>query len=110
MPGNDARRQELGNPGYEIFIGALSVLSLVNVVLISLLKAPATQDVVRAVDVLLSVVFLLDFLARLRRAPEAGRGLSRRASTDPRTPSFDGRPRGGRTCPCRRDRRLTADG
>jgi voltage-gated potassium channel len=69
MPGNDVSRRELGAPGYEIFVGALSVLSLVNLVLDSVLRDPAIQDVVRTVDVLLSVVFLVDFLVRLRRAP-----------------------------------------
>jgi voltage-gated potassium channel len=57
------------NPGYEIFIGALSVLSLVNIVLVSLFRDTATQNVIYAIDVLLSVVFLIDFLVRLHRAP-----------------------------------------
>jgi len=69
MPANESSQAELGNTGYEIFIGALSVLSLVNIVLYAVLRDPATQDVVRAVDVLLSMVFLIDFLVRLRRAP-----------------------------------------
>jgi len=69
MPANESSQAELGNTGYEIFIGALSVLSLVNIVLYAVLRDPATQDVVRAVDVLLSMVFMIDFLVRLRRAP-----------------------------------------
>src|SRR4051794_31373401 len=69
MSGNDSARAELANTGYEIFIAALSVLSLVNLVLVFALRDPATQTVVRTIDLLLSVVFLTDFLARLHRAP-----------------------------------------
>ena len=69
MSANESSQAELGNTGYEIFIGALSVLSLVNIVLFSLLRDPATQDVVRTVDTVLSIVLLIDFLVRLRRAP-----------------------------------------
>ena len=64
---------ELGNTGYEIFIGALSVLSLVNIVLYTVLRDPSTQDVVRTIDVVLSLIFLVDFLVRLRRAPSRSR-------------------------------------
>jgi voltage-gated potassium channel len=70
MQENDARDAELGHTGYEIFIGALSVLSLVNIVLLALLRDPATQNVVRFVDLILSVIFLIDFLVRLHRAPK----------------------------------------
>ena len=69
MSANEPAQAELGNTGYEIFIGALSVLSLVNIVLFELLRDPATQDVVRTIDAVLSLVFLIDFLVRLRRAP-----------------------------------------
>ena len=56
-------------PGYELFVGALSILSLVNIVLVSLLRDQATQTVVYFVDSIVSAVFLVDFLFRLRRAP-----------------------------------------
>ena len=69
MPEGVARGYLNALPFAEIFVGALSVLSLVNIVLDSVLRDPAIQDVVRTVDVLLSVVFLVDFLVRLRRAP-----------------------------------------
>ena len=69
MSDDASSRVELGNTGYEIFIGALSVLSLVNIVLVSVLRDDATRQVVYALDALLSIVFLLDFLGRLRRAP-----------------------------------------
>jgi len=66
---NDLSQTELGNTGYEIFIGALSVLSIVNIVLLELLKDPATDAVVWTVNGLLTLVFIVDFLVRLRRAP-----------------------------------------
>jgi len=69
MTDTTAAQRELGNTGYEIFIGALSILSLVNLVLVVVLRDAATQTVVRTVDLLLSIVFLADFGARLRRAP-----------------------------------------
>jgi len=69
MSTDQSSSAELGNTGYELFIGALSVLSLVNIVLLVLLRDPALQNVVATVDVLLSIVFLIDFLVRLHRAP-----------------------------------------
>ncbi len=69
MTKRSAKDPELGNTGYEIFIGALAVLSLVNIVLLAFLHDDATKTVVWAVDALLSFVFLVDFLVRLRRAP-----------------------------------------
>jgi voltage-gated potassium channel len=72
MTDTTAAHGELGSTGYEIFVGSLSILSLVNLVLVLALRDPATQTVVRIVDVLLSIVFLADFGARLRRAPSRG--------------------------------------
>ena len=70
MPRDDTPHEgELGSTGYEIFIGALSVVSLLNIVLISLIRDPSVEYVVIAMDALLSVIFLMDFLLRLRRAP-----------------------------------------
>jgi len=69
MSSNATSESELGNTGYEIFIGALSVLSLVNIVLFAVLRDQATRAVVQSIDILLSLVFLIDFLFRLRRAP-----------------------------------------
>ena len=50
-------------------IGALSILSLVNIVLLTLLRDEGLQTVVYAIDWLLSIVFLIDFLVRFARAP-----------------------------------------
>ena len=75
MSGNDSN-DELGT-AYEIFIGALSALSIINLVLVTFLPDQATRNVVYALDVLLSIVFLLDFLTRLGRAPSRSRYVFR---------------------------------
>ncbi len=67
-PSGERDRSELFSPGYEIFIGALSVLSLVNIVLIYTMQYEQSRNVVYVVDILLSGIFLIDFLVRLRRA------------------------------------------
>lgn len=77
MTVNQTPPAELGDTGYELFIGALSVLSLVNIVLVSVLRDQATQNVVVVVDLLLSLVFLIDFLVRLRRASSRSNYLFR---------------------------------
>jgi voltage-gated potassium channel len=68
MAATDSNDVELGNTGYEIFVGALSVLSLVNIVLLAVLRDPSTQQVVFVTNLLLSAIFLLDFTLRMRRA------------------------------------------
>jgi len=72
MATKEPTRAELGGSGYELFVGALSILAVVNVVLYALLRDEATKTVVRITDVLLSLVFLVDFLVRFRRAPSKG--------------------------------------
>ncbi len=64
-------RSNCENPGYEIFILALSVLSLVNLVLLVLPFWPLDDqqlDVIWMIDGVLSVVFLSDFTYRLLKA------------------------------------------
>jgi Ion transport protein len=61
-------KDELHNPGYEIFIAALSVLSLVNISLYWLIPDESLSNVVLMMDGILSLVFLGDFLYRLRTA------------------------------------------
>jgi voltage-gated potassium channel len=68
MAGSAANRGELGNTGYEIFIGALSILSLVNLVLLAALPESSAKGVVRFMDIPISLIFLVDFSVRLRRA------------------------------------------
>ena len=62
-------RGELKNPAYEIFIGVLSVLSIVNLVLVYVFMADAAmQLVLGATNALFSVIFLLDFIYRITTA------------------------------------------
>lgn len=56
---------ELKNTSYELFIGALSVLSIVNLILYYLLPNPEVSAVVLIMDGVLSLIFLSDFLYRL---------------------------------------------
>ena len=55
------QRAELKGTGYELFIGALSILSIVNIVLIYALRREENlQDVLLVMNALLSVLFLID--------------------------------------------------
>src|SRR4051794_19294040 len=63
------KRTELKSLGYEIFIGALSVLSIVNLILMYAINDPSLDTVVKAMNVLLSAVFLCDFTYRVVTAP-----------------------------------------
>jgi hypothetical protein len=62
---DDRKRRELRNPGYEIFIGSLSILSILNLVLLYVAADPNLDTVITALNLLLSVVFLADFTYRL---------------------------------------------
>ena len=55
---------ELKNIGYEIFIGALSVLSIVNMVLALLFRDPFMQTVVGVMNAAFMPIFFADFLYR----------------------------------------------
>jgi voltage-gated potassium channel len=61
-----AEKQEVNS--YELFIGALSVISIINIVLALLIPDPAVRNVVIIVDTGLCFVFFADFLGRLRNA------------------------------------------
>jgi voltage-gated potassium channel len=65
-PGSE---HELKNVSYECFILALSITSLANIVLGYLVRQPEVGLVLTAMDVLLSCVFLGDFVYRLVTAP-----------------------------------------
>ena len=56
---------ELKNTSYELFIGALSVLSIFNLFLYYFLPDPDTSAVVLIIDGVLSLIFLADFTYRL---------------------------------------------
>ncbi len=71
-------RQELKNPGYEIFIGILSILSIFNIVLIYAVRDPNLDTVIDAINWLLSIIFLADFTYRLLTAESKTRYFFRR--------------------------------
>jgi voltage-gated potassium channel Kch len=62
-------RHELKNVSYECFILALSITSLVNIVLGYLVRQPEVGLVLTVMDVILSFIFLGDFTYRLFTAP-----------------------------------------
>lgn len=62
-------RTELKAPGYEIFIGVLSVLSIVNLILVLLIRDQALDAILNVMNGLFSAIFLGDFIFRLVTAP-----------------------------------------
>ena len=65
-----AQRSELKGIGYEIFIGALSLLSILNLFLVVLARDDGDlQNVLLTMNAIFSGVFLLDFSYRLATAP-----------------------------------------
>jgi hypothetical protein len=63
-------RSELKNTGYEIFIGILSMLSILNLLLVYVLRS--NHDLLTVLQVmngLFSGIFLIDFVYRLATAP-----------------------------------------
>ena len=61
--------RELKRENYECFILALSLLSLINLVLMFTLPLPESREIIYSCDVVLSGIFLLDFSFRLISAP-----------------------------------------
>jgi voltage-gated potassium channel len=69
-----AARAELKNTAYEIFIGALSILSIVNLLLVYAVAGDSALELVLSVmNALFSAIFLGDFLYRIFTAPSAMR-------------------------------------
>ena len=62
-------RRELKNTGYEIFIGILSILSILNLVLLYATNSQSLNYILYAMNALLSGIFFGDFLFRLFTAP-----------------------------------------
>ena len=62
-------RHELKDIGYEIFIGAVSVLSILNLVLMYVVQQQSLDFVLGAMNVLLTVILFADFVYRLVTAP-----------------------------------------
>lgn len=72
MSATPVKRQSQFNTTYELFIGALSVLSIVNVLLIYLAHSQIIDQVILVVDLFLSAIFFGDFVVRLALAPSRG--------------------------------------
>src|SRR4249920_85328 len=66
-------RRELKNTGYEIFVGILSILSIVNIVLLYAVEDPQLDTVLYVMNALLSFIFLADFTYRLLTAESKSR-------------------------------------
>jgi voltage-gated potassium channel len=71
-------RHELRNPGYEIFIAALSILSIANIVLALIVTDVALDAVLNAMNAVLSAILFVDFLVRLRTATSRSEYFFRR--------------------------------
>lgn len=63
------QRKELKSTGYEIFIGALSLLSIVNLGLIIVTDSKDLSTILKVMNAIFSVIFLADFSYRLATAP-----------------------------------------
>lgn len=61
-------RRELKGTSYEIFIGALSLLSILNMAMMAFAREESVQLVLHFMNALLSLTLLLDFSYRLRTA------------------------------------------
>lgn len=62
----------IDNIGYEVFIAALSILSIVNLVFIFAVRDESLDFVLQFMNLVLSVILFFDFLYRLRKAPSKG--------------------------------------
>ena len=61
-----AKRRELKNIGYEIFIGALSILSIFNLIMLAwFVYDPDIQTVLYIINAIMMPIFLGDFIYRL---------------------------------------------
>ncbi|MEJ1154778.1 ion transporter [Microbacterium marmarense] len=68
----EGARSELKDTAYEIFIGVLSLLSIVNIVLVyALADDVAMRTVLNVMNALFSVIFLGDFIYRIATAKSA---------------------------------------
>jgi voltage-gated potassium channel len=67
---HDAVDDEVLGTGYELFIAALAILSVLNLVLLAGIASDDLARVLYAVNVLLSAIFLADFGYRLAKAAD----------------------------------------
>jgi hypothetical protein len=64
---------EMKNEGYEIFIGSLAILSIVNLVLLYVIPVEDMRNILFVMNAVLTVVFLGDFFYRLFTAKSKSR-------------------------------------
>ena len=69
LRGAAKERHELKDVGYEIFVAAVSILSIVNLVLLYVVSDQSLDTVLLVMNVLLTVILFVDFLYRLATAP-----------------------------------------
>jgi len=62
-------RHELKDVGYEIFVGAVSVLAILNLVLMYVVRYQSLATVLLVMNVVLTVILFIDFVYRLVTAP-----------------------------------------
>jgi len=62
-------RHELKDVGYEIFIAAVSVLSILNLLLMYVVASHSLDTVLLVTNVLLTIILFMDFVYRLVTAP-----------------------------------------
>lgn len=68
MPAKKKKNSELKNISYELFIGALSVISIFNIVFGIFVKNPQINGILVIINIILSAIFFSDFLYRLYTA------------------------------------------
>ena len=64
----EEQTEEFKNISYELFILALSILSILNIVLAITFQEPELTHIILAIDLVLSFIFMSDFLYRLKTA------------------------------------------
>ena len=62
-------RHELKDVGYEIFVGAVSVLSILNLLLMYVVEDESLDVVLQVMNIVLTVILFIDFVYRLATAP-----------------------------------------
>ena len=69
MSARPGSKRELKNIGYELFIGALSILSIINLIWIFFANDPNLQTVLGVMNAIMTPIFLGDFFYRFFTAP-----------------------------------------
>jgi voltage-gated potassium channel Kch len=70
---NNRKSRELRASSYELFVGALSILSIINLLLLVLPITDEVKQLILIVDIALTLIFLIDFTLRFVSAPVKSR-------------------------------------